>query len=127
MNGSPVWTNIRRLLLPALCLLGQGCVSSGRLGIVVKSSVNPAALVREGRAFDEIGPARGRACRYSLLGIIPWGNADVQAAVDKALRKNGGDALINVTTSNGLYGFVLLYNLFSYTCTEVKGTAIKFR
>ena len=35
------------------------------------------------------------------------------------------DVARNVTVSNSLYGFVPLYNIFSYTCTEVKGIAIK--
>jgi hypothetical protein len=46
--------------------------------------------------------------------------------VHDALTKVEGDALINVTVSNSLYGFVPIYNVFSYTCTDVNGIAIKF-
>jgi hypothetical protein len=42
------------------------------------------------------------------------------------LASSGGDALVNVSTATSLYGFVPVYNVFSFTCTTVKGTAIKF-
>ena len=57
--------------------------------------------------------------------MIPWGNSDVQTAVDRALAPTGGDALVNVATSSSLYGFLPIYNVFSFTCTRVKGTAVK--
>jgi hypothetical protein len=47
-------------------------------------------------------------------------------AVDEALAKSGGDALINVSVTTSLYGFIPLYNIFSFTCTTVRGVAIKF-
>jgi len=34
--------------------------------------------------------------------------------------------LLNVSVSSSLYGFIPIYNVFSYTCTNVKGIAIKF-
>jgi hypothetical protein len=46
--------------------------------------------------------------------------------VEKALDEKGGDALINVTVSTSLYGFVLIYNIYSFTCTTVNGIAVKF-
>ena len=47
-------------------------------------------------------------------------------AIDDALGKSGGDALVNVSVTSSLYGFIPLYNVFSYTCTTVQGIAIKF-
>jgi hypothetical protein len=35
--------------------------------------------------------------------------------------------LINVTTSSSLYGFIPVYNILSFTCTTVKGIAVKFQ
>jgi hypothetical protein len=58
--------------------------------------------------------------------VVPWGNSDIQKAVDEALHTSGGDALVNVTTATSLYGIFPIYNLFSFTCTTVKGTAVKF-
>lgn len=108
-------------------LVVAGCSSSGTLGIVTKSSADAAGLLRSGRNFQELGPVEGSSCRHFVLAIIPWGNATFSAAVDDALQKNGGDALINVTVTSSLYGFIPIYNVYSYTCSEVKGVAIKFQ
>ena len=103
----------------------MGCVSVGSLGVVTKSSLDPASVLKTSHSAKDLGPAEGRACRYFLINVVPWGNSDVQTAVDKALAPSGGDALVNVTTSSSLYGFIPVYNVFSFTCTSVKGTAVK--
>jgi len=112
------------LLLTAVLL--AGCTSVGTLGIVTKSTGDPGAMLRNAQPYKELGPVQGEACRFFLLGVAPWGNATLSTAVDDALSSVGGDALINVTVSNSLYGFVPIYNVFCYTCTDVKGIAIKF-
>lgn len=113
------------LLLVALILVG--CSSFGTLGVVTKSSSDPGSLLRSGRAYEEIGPVEGRACRYFLVAIIPWGDSTFSTAVEKALAKRGGDALLNVSMSSSLYTFIPIYNVFSFTCTTVRGIAIKFQ
>lgn len=112
------------LLLVVMSL--AGCSSAGSLGMVVKSTADPGALLKNQTAFREIGPAAGEACRFFVLAIIPFGQSDVAAAVDEALTSSGGDALLNVTVSSSLYGFIPIYNVFSYTCTNVRGIAVKF-
>lgn len=107
-------------------LLLSGCSSTGTLGLVTKSSADPGAYLRNPTAFKEIGRAEGESCRMLLLGVLPGGNGTMPAAVDDALAKAGGDALINVSVSTSLYGFIPIYNVFSYSCTNVKGIAIKF-
>ena len=111
------------LLMAALL---TGCTSVGTLGIVTKSTGDPGAMLRDTQRYKELGPVQGEACRFFLLGVAPWGDATLSTAVDNALTKVEGDALINVTVSNSLYGFVPIYNVFAYTCTDVKGIAIKF-
>lgn len=112
------------LLLLTMCL--SSCSTVGSLGIVARSS-DAASNLKNGRPFKELGLTEGRACRYFLLGVIPWGDADIQAATDHALANvGGGDALINVTTQNSLYGFIPIYTLWSQSCTTVKGMAIRF-
>ena len=108
-----------------LALASFGCTSVGTLGVVTKSSADPGSVLKAGQSYKELGPVEGEACRYFLLGVAPWGDATLSKAVDTALASAGGDALINVTVSNSLYGFIPIYNLFSYTCTEVKGIAVK--
>ena len=114
------------LMVVLLAVALFGCTSVSTLGVVTKSSGDPGAVLKGGQSYKDLGPAEGEACRYFLLGMVPWGDATFSKAVDNALAKTGGgDALINVTVSNSLYGFVPIYNIFSYTCTEVKGIAIK--
>jgi len=115
-----------KIILLLMAVLLTGCTSIGTLGIVMKSTGDPGAMLRDTQPYKELGPAQGEACRFFLLGVVPWGNATISTAVDDALTKGGGDALINVTVSNSLYGFIPIYNIFCYTCTDVNGIAIKF-
>ena len=101
------------------------CTSVGSLGVITKSSSDPVSLLGKSHSVKDLGPAAGQACRYFALAVIPWGDSDIQTAVDRALQTSGGDALVNVATSTSLYGFVPIYNIFSFTCTTVKGTAVK--
>ncbi len=107
-------------------VLLSGCTSVGSVGLVTKSTGDPGAVLRNAQPYTELGPVQGETCRFFLLAVAPWGDANFSTAVDNALAKVGGDALINVTISNSLYGFIPIYNLFSYTCTNVSGIAIKF-
>ena len=114
------------IILILAIVLFTGCTSVGTLGIVTKSTGEPGAMLRNAQPYRELGPVQGEACRFFLLGVAPWGNATLSTAVDKSLSNVGGDALINVTVSNSLYGFIPIYNIFCYTCTDVNGIAIKF-
>ncbi|UCH91047.1 MAG: hypothetical protein JSU60_08135 [Nitrospirota bacterium] len=115
------------LALIVLVVFLPGCTSTGTLGIITKSSANPAKLLQSAQDFEELGLTEGEACRHFILAIIPFGNSNLEEAVNKALEKTGGDALINVSATSSLYGFVPLYNVYSYTCTTVRGIAIKFK
>ena len=114
------------LCLLVVSIILTACSTFGTLGIVTKSSGDPGALLKSGRAYKELGPAEGQACRHFILAIIPFGDSAFSTAVDRALAANGGDALINVSVQSSLYGFIPIYNVYSYTCTTVKGIAIKF-
>ena len=46
--------------------------------------------------------------------------------MNRALALNGGDAILNASVSTSLYGFVPIYNIFSFTCITVKGVAWDF-
>lgn len=109
----------------AALLLG-GCTSVGNLGIVTKPSANNADLLRNGTSFQELGTAEATVCRHFIIAVFPFGNSTFSKAVDKALSERGGDALINVTVSTSLYGFIPIYNVYSFTCTTVNGVAVKF-
>jgi hypothetical protein len=113
--------------LLVLALMAAGCTSVGHLGIVTKASANNADTLKSGVAFEELGPAEGSACRHFLVAVIPFGNATFSSAVEDALAQRGGDALLNVTVTNSLYGFVPIYNVYSFTCTSVQGVAVRFK
>ena len=106
-------------------LLASACTSTGTLGMVSRSTAAAEAL-KSGRSFKELGPAHGKSCRFFALGLLPWGDGTVSDATSNALDKNGADALLNATVETSLYGFIPIYQLFSYTCSSVSGTAIKF-
>lgn len=112
-------------LLIAASAMGA-CTSVGSLGLVTKPAADPSAILKSGKHYQELGPASGEACRYFLLAIVPSGDSAFSTAVNNALKDNGGDALINVTVSSSLYGFIPIYNVFTYTCTTVSGIAVKF-
>jgi hypothetical protein len=113
------------LLVSVLALGAAGCVSTGTLGLVAQSAADPAKLLREPHSYKELGYAEGQACRFFVLALVPFGDSTFSKAVSDALKPSGGDALLNVSTSSSLYGFVPIYNVLSFTCTTVKGTAIK--
>jgi len=104
----------------------SACTSVGNLGIVTRPTVDGGALLKSGRNFQELGFAEGSACRHFILAVIPFGNSAFSTAVEEALGQKGGDALINVTVTSSLYGFIPIYNVYSFTCTTVKGIAVKF-
>ncbi len=117
----------RFVLFSAILLVATGCTSVGHLGIVTKSSSESTTQLRSGVAFEELGPVEGSACRHFIIAVIPFGNSTFSRAVDDALETRGGDALINVTVSSSLYGFIPIYNVYSFTCTSVQGIAVKFK
>lgn len=118
---------MRTTIVLLTVLLLSGCTSVGTLGIVTKSTGDPGAILRNAQSYTELGAVHGESCRFFLLAVAPWGDGTFSTAVENALDTVGGDAMINVTVSNSLYGFVPIYNIFSYTCTEVRGIAIKFQ
>lgn len=118
MRHSPVFL----LLFLAL----PGCVSTGTVGVIAKSGADPLRLVSGEHPFVELGPAYARSCRFFVLSVVPFGDSTLSTAVEDALAVTGGDALLNASVSSSLFGFIPLYNLFAYTCTSVKGTAIRF-
>ena len=115
------------VLIAALLGLGSvGCVSTGTLGLVAESSADPGKLLREPHSYHELGHREGQACRFFVLALIPFGDSTFSKALERALQDSGGgNALLNVSVSSSLYGFIPIYNLLSFTCTTVQGTAIK--
>lgn len=105
-----------------------GCMTEGRVGMITKSSVGVSSLLQSGRIYEERGSVTGTACHYHVL-LIPFGNSNIAAAVDRALEEKDADALIQVTTSKWFAGIPVYFfipSLFERACTTVTGTAIRF-
>ena len=117
---------MHRLVTVAVAGLAiAGCTSVGQVGMMTPPTADVGAIISEARAFTEIGPVEGEACRYFALGVVPWGNSTSTTAMENALAGTGGDAIINASVETSLYGFIPIYNLFAYTCSTVRGIAIK--
>ena len=110
----------------AVALALAGCTSTGNFGLITRPSASPGELLSGSHPYKELGPVQGQACRFFLLAIVPWGDSTPTTAVDRALKRSGGDAILNASVATSLYGFIPIYNVFSFTCTTVKGIAIKF-
>lgn len=117
----------RFCLLLMLFIMVGGCSSTGNLGIVTRPSADNASRLKAGVSFEDFGPVEGSACRHFVIAVIPFGDSTFSKAVEDALGQKGADALINVTVTSSLYGFVPIYNVYSFTCTSVQGVAVKFK
>lgn len=116
----------RGIVVALLITLSLGCSSTANHGLLTGPLANPVDLVQEAHEIEEIGPVEGRRCRFFFVNVFPWGDSTTGAALEKALQGTGGDAIVNSTVITSLYGFVPIYNVLSFTCTTVKGVAVRF-
>jgi hypothetical protein len=74
------------------------------------------------RPYKIIAKVEGGSGFFSLFGLFPFGEIDIQDTFDEIAQKNGGDALVNVRYwrrfSNYLIG--------TQTSLEVQADVIKF-
>ena len=92
----------------------------------MKSSADPGERFKTSNNYKDLGPVEANTCRFFVLGMIPFGDANPAEATNEALASVDGDAILNASVSTSLYGFLPIYNILGYTCTTVKGSAIKF-
>jgi len=120
------------LLLASLfsMILLSSCTSTGSLGLLTNSETESDLGPHDSHRFHRVGTEiTGTACRHFILGIIPWGDSDVETALRHALQAHpslNADGLVHVTTETSLYGFLPLYDVYTLTCTTVKGIPIRF-
>ncbi len=131
---------VRTLLIQSALLLALGgCgITTGHLGLATLSSSNSTSLLSAGVYYKELGHVTGVACRFiHMPHLFPQqGRNDFAAAVEDALAKRRGDALIHITIRTqhpSFWKWQLDYILMAlrmgfpgFICTEVKGLAIKF-
>jgi hypothetical protein len=121
-------TRIPKLAICAAAALATvvGCSSTSNHALIAKPALHADDLLTEPTAFEEVGHVQGRACRFFVVALIPFGNSTVGRAMEKALDGTGGDAVLNASVTTSLYGFVPIYNVLAFTCTTVQGIGVRF-
>ena len=72
--------------------------------------------------YKIVGPASGKSCETHLFGLFRIGRGmRIQRAIDNALKKSGGDAMIEITTDVTISHFLIT----NRSCVLVNGLAIK--
>jgi hypothetical protein len=108
-------STIRLILVTlSLVLFCAGCVRAP--GGVAASNIPLAP-----GSYTPIGTVFASDCKVNLLGFIPVsGGNNLYQALDKAKRKRGAGALIEITVDYVSKYFIL----WSQACTEVRATAV---
>jgi hypothetical protein len=105
----------RLLLVLVAAVFASGCI---RNPIAMMPSTKPLAP----GSFQELGPVEETDCLWYLFSIIPvtTGN-NMQGAMADAIKKSGGDALVQVTAETYYQNFIVI----SRYCTIIQGVAVK--
>lgn len=93
----------------------------------IPQGTSPAAsplISEEGKpkTYEVLGKAEGSAGHFTLFGFIPFGRANIDAAIQEAVAQQQGDNLINVH----YYINSAWYLIGSSTSITVKGDVIKY-
>lgn len=105
----------------AMCILVLAGCAVTPLGLT-DSSTPLEGTNGQHRPYQVLGKAEGSQGYFSLFGLIPFGSNDFRAAMDDAVKKLNGDALVNVR-----YWYrVSNYFVGTYASIEVEGDVIKF-
>ena len=107
---------LRAVAVSGLLLWLTGCMS-------LPGGVAPSNTPIEGRKYQVLGRTAATDSWIGLFGFIPiWGSNRISNAMDAAIRKKGGDALIEVTVDC----YFQYWILFTRMATRVEGVAIRF-
>lgn len=104
------------LFLAAAILLQYGCITSP---VAVTSSTTP---VHDKKIIMNYGPVQGTHRVWSVFGLWMIGRPDIDLAIQDALKKKGGDALINVSCYEKTSWFFFV----SENKVVVEGEAVSF-
>lgn len=104
------------LLYIIVALLQTACITSP---VAITSSTTP---LHDKKIIMNYGPVQGFHRAWSVFGLWMVGRPDIDMAIADALKKKGGDALINVSCyqKKGYYFFV------TETRVVVEGEAVSF-
>jgi hypothetical protein len=108
--------NIPLFLLMLMVVLQSGCITTP---VAITSSTTP---VHDKKIIMNYGPVQGSHRVFSAFGLWMVGRPDIDLAIEDALKKKGGDALINVTCyeKTSWFFFVSMHKVV------VEGDAVSF-
>ena len=108
---------LRRIaLIAAVTVVFAGCTRQ-------PGGIAPSDLPIPSGGYQELGRADGSDCNVLILGLLPVSsNLAYKALQDARKDREGTDALVGITVDVVSKYFIL----WSQTCTEVRGTAVKF-
>ena len=114
MVNKSQYLKLSLLSLLVFLLAGCACIPGG-----ISASSTPL----NNKPYHILGHTSATDSRFLLLGIIPLtGSNSTKDALNKAIKKAGADALINVTVDGYNQWFIIL----SRVVTKVEGTGIRF-
>jgi len=107
---------LKLVLLGSVCFLLAGCAC-------IPGGISASSTPLNNKPYHTLGYTSATDSRFLLLGIIPLtGSNSTKDALNKAIKKAGADALIDVTVDGYNQWFIIL----SRVVTKVEGTGIRF-
>ena len=99
-----------------VALMAAGCMTA-------PTGVAPSTKPLAPGGYTEMGKVKGRAVGVFLLGILPLSEPyPARSAVDRAVKKGGGDAMVDVTLD---HMNIMIPPFVSVLITTASGTAVK--
>lgn len=100
--------------LLANCAVSAPGVSRPGVGLIYQDVTTNATLINKDTSENEsIGAKSGKACAYSILGLVAWGDAGIRAAA-----RNGG---ITKVKAMDMENFQIVGPVWMESCTLVHG------
>ena len=107
---------LKLVLLGSVCFLLAGCAC-------IPGGISASSTPLNNKPYHILGHTSATDSRFLLLGIIPiTGSNSTKDALNKAIKRAGADALIDVTVE----GYGQWFILFSRVVTKVEGIGIRF-
>lgn len=119
-------------MLNAVKGLGVMVAMSLLAGCTVFMPPPPHMASSEVPTSEIIGTVDGQSRAYYILGMGPFGDNSLKAAIKDALSKRGGDTLTNVAVDQNIKFFGLgpslpFLNIGFSVNTKVYGTAVRYK
>jgi hypothetical protein len=103
------------VLFTAVALFSSGCIRSP---VAMMASTKP---LNQG-GYTELGPVEETDCLWYLFSFLPITSGNnMQDAMADAIKRKGGDALIQVTAETYYQNFIVI----SRYCTIIQGIAVR--